>query len=80
MIKAGTSDRKFLRQILVSIDITGPLYWWKEFDTYKIATVANSTSTMHKLANTPINQDCFELNDFNQNIYLNDIDFGLKVV
>lgn len=80
MIKAGTSDRKFLRQILVSVDITGPLYWWKEFDTYKVATVANSTSTMHKLASTPINQDCFELNDFNQNIYLNDIDFGLKVV
>ena len=80
MVKAGTSDRKFLRQILVSVDITGPLYWWKEFDTYKIATVANSTSTMHKLASTPINQDCFELNDFNQNIYLNNIDFGLKVV
>ena len=80
MIKAGTSDRKFLRQILVSVDITGPLYWWKEFDTYKVATVANSTSTMHKLASTPINQDCFELNDFNQNIYLNNIDFGLKVV
>ena len=80
MVKAGTSDRKFLRQILVSVDITGPLYWWKEFDTYKVATVANSTSTMHKLASTPINQDCFELNDFNQNIYLNDIDFGLKVV
>lgn len=52
----------------------------KEFDTYKVATVANSTSTMHKLASTPINQDCFELNDFNQNIYLNNIDFGLKVV
>ena len=80
MVKAGTSDRKFLRQILVSVDITGPLYWWKEFDTYKVATVANSTSTMHKLASTPINQDCFELNDFNQNIYLNNIDFGLKVV
>ena len=80
MVKAGTSDRKFLRQILVSVDITGPLYWWKEFDTYKVATVANSTSTMRKLASTPINQDCFELNDFNQNIYLNNIDFGLKVV
>ena len=80
MVKAGTSDRKFLRQILVSVDITGPLYWWKEFDTYKVGTVANSTSTMHKLASTPINQDCFELNDFNQNIYLNNIDFGLKVV
>lgn len=64
MIKAGTSDRKFLRQINVSVDITAPLYWWKEFDTYKVGTVANSTSTMHKLATTPITKDCFELADF----------------
>ena len=64
MIKAGTSDRKFLRQIFVSVDITAPLYWWKEADTYKIGTVANSTSTMHKLASTPITIDCFETDDF----------------
>ena len=64
MIKAGTSDSKFLRQIFVSVDITAPLYWWKEADTYKIATVANSTSTMHKLASTPITLDCFEIDDF----------------
>lgn len=60
LIKAGSSHRKFLRQIFVSVDITAPLYWWKEFDTYKVGTVANSTSTMHKLADTPITIDCFE--------------------
>ncbi len=46
---AGNDHRKFLRQIIVSMDITAPLYWWKEFDTYKVGTVANSTSTMHKI-------------------------------
>jgi len=46
---AGSDHRKFLRQIIVSMDITAPLYWWKEFDTYKVGTVANSTSTMHKI-------------------------------
>ena len=61
LIKAGSEHRKFLRQIFVSVDITAPLYWWKEFDTYKVGTVANSTSTMHKLADTPITLDCFEL-------------------
>ena len=70
MIKAGSSDRKFLRQIQVCVDITAPLYWWKEFDTYKIGTVANSTSTMHKLASTPITRDCFELEDFSSDITL----------
>jgi len=63
LIKAGTEHRKFMRQIFVSVDITAPLYWWKEFDTYKIGTVANSTSTMHKLATTPITLDCFEIDD-----------------
>lgn len=71
MIKAGSSDRKFLRQITVSVDITGPLYWWKEFDTYKIGTVANSTSTMHKLSSTPITIDCFETDDM-QDIVIED--------
>lgn len=47
--KAGSDHRKYLRQILVGVDIEGPLYWWKEFDTYKVATVANSTSTMHTI-------------------------------
>ena len=64
MIKAGTPNDKFLRQIFVSVDITAPLYWWKEMDTYKVATTANSTSTMHKLASTPITLDCFEMDDF----------------
>ena len=49
LAKAGSDHRKYLRQIFVSVDITAPLYWWKEFDTYKVATVANSTSTMHKI-------------------------------
>jgi len=49
LVRAGSDERKFLRQIFVSVDITAPLYWWKEFDTYKVATVANSTSTMHKI-------------------------------
>ncbi len=56
---AGCDHRKFLRQIFVSLDITAPLYWWKEFDTYKVGTVANSTSTMHKLHAKPL-----ELSDF----------------
>ena len=70
MIKAGTSDRKFLRQIFISVDITAPIYVWKEIDTYKVGTVANSTSTMHKLASTPITLECFELDDFNSDIIL----------
>ena len=68
LIKAGPEHRKFLRQIFVSVDITAPLYWWKEADTYKVGTTANSTSTMHKLASTPITIDCFETDDFNKQI------------
>ena len=64
LIKAGSEHRKFMRQIFVSVDITAPLYWWKEFDTYKVATVSNSCSTMHKLAETPITKDCFEMDDY----------------
>ena len=56
---AGSDHRKFLRQIIVSMDITAPLYWWKEFDTYKVGTVANSCSTMHK-----IHAKAFERDDF----------------
>lgn len=51
LVKAGTDHRKFLRMIAVWCDITAPLYWWKEFDTYKVGTVANSCSTMHCIAN-----------------------------
>lgn len=64
LIKAGSEHRKFMRQIFVATDITAPLYWWKEFDTYKVGTVSNSTSTMHKLASTLITMDCFEMDDF----------------
>ena len=74
LIKAGSEHRKFMRQIFVSVDITAPLYWWKEFDTYKVGTVANSTSTMHKLASTPITLDCFELAEWDEDIYVYDED------
>ena len=57
--KAGSDHRKFLRQIFVSVDITAPLYWWKEYDTYKVSTVANSTSTMHKIHSKPFSMDDF---------------------
>lgn len=66
LIKGGSEHRKFMRQIFVSVDITAPLYWWKEFDTYKVGTTANSTSTMHKLATTPITIDCFETDDMEE--------------
>jgi hypothetical protein len=56
---AGSDDRKFLRQIFVSVDITAPLYWWKEYDTYKVGTVANSESTMHKIHAKPFTLDDF---------------------
>ena len=56
---AGSDHRKFIRQIFVSVDITAPLYWWKEYDTYKVATVANSTSTMHKIHSRPFSIDDF---------------------
>lgn len=59
LVKAGNDHRKFLRQIFVSADFNAPMYWWKEYDTYKVSTVANSTSTMHK-----ITSKAFELNDF----------------
>lgn len=72
LIKTGNEHRKFMRQIFVSVDITAPLYWWKEFDTYKVGTVANSTSTMHKLATTPITLDCFEIDDYDRNLSLAD--------
>ena len=59
LYKGGTEHRKFMRQIFVSMDITAPLYWWKEFDTYKVGTTANSCSTMHK-----IHSKEFTLDDF----------------
>ena len=78
LIAGGTEHRKFLRQIIVSVDITAPLYWWKEFDTYKVGTTANSTSTMHKLASTPITRECFEMDDYEnieiETLYYEDTD------
>ena len=63
LILAGNEHAKFTRQIFVSVDISAPLYWWKEFDTYKVGTVANSTSTMHKLSSIPITKEMFEFDD-----------------
>lgn len=77
LIKAGTPHRKFMRQIFVSVDITAPLYWWKEFDTYKVGTTANSTSTMHKLASTPITKECFEMGDFSDVRFEEDDCYGI---
>lgn len=59
LAKSGTDHRKFMRMIPVYVDITAPLYWWKEFDTYKVGTVANSCSTMHKIADNEFTLDDF---------------------
>lgn len=67
---AGTDHRKFMRMIVVYADITAPLYWWKEFDTYKVGTVANSCSTMHKIADKE-----FTLDDFSHEYLINDYKF-----
>lgn len=68
LCNAGTDHRKFMRMITVYMDITAPLYWWKEFDTYKVGTVANSCSTMHKIADKE-----FTLEDFSRdNLYAED--------
>ena len=60
LVRGGAEHRKFLRQILVCVDITAPRYWWIEFDTYKIGTTSNSCSTMHKLNAEPLNVDMFQ--------------------
>ena len=72
LIKAGTPHDKFLRQIFVSVDITAPLYVWKELDQYKIGTVTDSQSTMHKLATTSITKECFEMGDCDGSLKLYD--------
>ena len=59
LAKAGSDHRKYLRMVFVSVDVTAPLYWWKEYDTYKVATVANSASTMHKIHSKPFSIDDF---------------------
>lgn len=63
LILAGDEHAKFMRQIFVSVDITAPLYWWSEADTYKVGTTANSTSTMHKIMSKPFTEDLFEMGD-----------------
>lgn len=82
LLNASVKDRsnshsKFLRQIVLSVDITAGLHWWKEADTYKVGTTANSTSTMHKLATTPICLACFETGDM-RSVDLGDVDGNYK--
>ena len=64
LVVAGTDHRKFMRMINVTMDITAPLYWWKEFDTYKVGTVRNSCSTMHKITEKEFTLDDFSIDDF----------------
>lgn len=71
---AGTDHRKFMRMITVYLDITAPLYWWKEFDTYKVGTVANSCSTMHKIAAKE-----FILDDFSHEHLVDDLDVRIEI-
>lgn len=68
LVHAGPSHRKFLRQIFVSVDITAPLYWWKEFDTYKVGTVSNSCSTMHKIHDKEFTLDDFSVEHLNDDV------------
>lgn len=75
LIDAGPSHRKFMRQIFVSMDIIAPLYWWKEFDTYKVGTTANSCSTMHTITNKE-----FEMDDFSHDKMGNFAEGCLEVV
>ena len=72
LVVGGSEHAKFMRQIFVSVDVTGPLLWWKEIDQYKVGTVTDSQSTMHKLASTPITLDCFDLTGFNRSLCLMD--------
>ena len=65
LVKAGSDHSKFMRQIIVSMDITAPLYWWKEFDTYKVGTVANSCSTMHKIHEKVFDREDFSIEHLN---------------
>ena len=67
LAKAGSDHRKFLRQIFVSVDLTAPLYWWKEFDTYKVGTVANSCSTMHKIHVKAFDREDFSCDRLDEN-------------
>lgn len=75
LAKAGPDHRKFIRQIFVSVDITAPLYWWKEYDTYKVATVANSTSTMHKIHSKPFEEEDFSTDHMTEETKKHFLDF-----
>lgn len=80
LIRAGSEHRKFMRQIIVSVDITAPIYWWKEFDTYKVGTTANSTSTMHKIQSKPITRELFEISDYHPELdMIDDAPLGIRV-
>ena len=72
LIVGGSEHSKFMRQILVSVDITGPLFWWKQMETYKVGTTANSTSTMHKLSSTPITRECFDMSGYDGSLNMID--------
>ena len=72
----GQPNSKFLRMIHLQVAITAPIYWWKEMDTYKVGTTENSTSTMHKLASTPITKDCFEMDDYS-NVLIDENGIGV---
>lgn len=79
LIKGGSEHRKFLRQIFVSVDITAPLFWWSEYDTYKVGTTANSTSKMHTIHTKPISLDCFETGDFHGELdMVDDVSLGVR--
>ena len=66
LCKAGSDHRKFLRQIFLSVDISAPMYWWKEYDTYKVGTTANSTSTMHKIHSKVFEREDFSCDHMNE--------------
>ncbi len=76
---AGSDDRKFMRMIFVSVDVTAPIYWWKEYDTYKVGTVANSTSTMHKIHSKEFSRDDFS-HDRMSDIALASLDATIAVL
>ena len=75
LCQSGTDHRKFIRQIFITVDITAPIYWWKEYDTYKVGTVANSTSTMHKIHSKP-----FEMSDFSTDHMTDEAIDTMKIV
>jgi len=79
MIKGGSEESKFLRSIIVSTDVVAPRYWWSEFDTYKVGTVSNSCSTMHKLSAYPITTDMFEI-DKNANGEIEELSYWTILV